>query len=143
METAAGLHLSATYHGETSAMAAAITTLDILDESDVASYVYRLGERLIVGLNESAKRHGIDALAYGEPLPPMPFLRFRSGDPARDDLLLSTFYEEVLRRGLLLHPRHLWFVSRAHSSEDVDRALSICDAAFAVVRERHEALLRK
>jgi glutamate-1-semialdehyde 2,1-aminomutase len=105
--------------------------------------VYRLGERLIVGLNESAKRHGIDALAYGEPLPPMPFLRFRSGDPARDDLLLSTFYEEVLRRGLLLHPRHLWFVSRAHSSEDVDRALSICDAAFAVVRERHEALLRK
>jgi glutamate-1-semialdehyde 2,1-aminomutase len=134
MQAAAGLHLSATYHGETLGMAAAMATLDFVDAHPVAEHVWSLGERLITGLNESAARHGIPAVAFGEPLPPMPFLKFISGSPALDERLKTRFYREVLARGLLLHPRHLWFVSYAHSEADIERSLGIADAAFRLTR---------
>lgn len=134
MQAAAGLHLSATYHGETLGMAAAMATLDFVDTHPVAERVWSLGERLISGLNESAARHGIPALAFGEPLPPMPFLKFTTGRPALDERLKARFYREVLARGLLLHPRHLWFVSYAHSDSDIERSLEIADTAFRLAR---------
>ena len=134
MQAAAGLHLSATYHGETLGMAAAMATLDFVDAHPVAEHVWSLGERLITGLNESAARHGIPAVAFGEPLPPMPFLKFTAGSAALDERLKTRFYREVLARGLLLHPRHLWFVSYAHSEADIERSLEIADTAFRLTR---------
>jgi glutamate-1-semialdehyde 2,1-aminomutase len=132
MRHAAGLHLSATYHGETTGMAASLATLEFVDENPVAEVVWRLGERLIDGLNEAARRHSVPALAFGEPLPPMPFLKFIAPEPAQNDELRVAFYREVLRRGVLLHPRHLWFVSYAHTEADIERTLEACDAAFAL-----------
>lgn len=134
MEAAAGLHLSATYHGETAAMAAAMATLDFVETHPVAEHVWALGQRLIDGLNAAAERHQIPAVAFGEPLPPMPFLKFTAPDPALNERLKTRFYREVLAQGVLLHPRHLWFVSYAHRVEDIDRTLAIADAAFELAR---------
>jgi len=134
MRAAAGLHLSATYHGETAGMAAAMATLNFVDAHPVANHVWALGQRLIAGLNEAAARHGIPALAFGEPLPPMPFLKFIAPDPALNERLKVRFYREVLARGVLLHPRHLWFVSYAHTEADVDYTLSVADAAFELAQ---------
>jgi glutamate-1-semialdehyde aminotransferase len=130
MECAAGMHLSATYHGETAAMAAAMATLDVVDREPVAEHVWNLGQMLIDGLNEGAARHGVPALAFGEPLPPMPFLRFEAADPARNDRLTATFYRRALALGVLFHPRHLWFVSYAHTESDIRRTLAIADECF-------------
>ena len=134
MEAAAGMHLSATYHGETAAMAAALATLDFIDQQPVAEHVWALGEQLISGLNQRAKQHDIPALAFAEPLPPMPFLKFCASDPARNERLKARFYREVLTQGSLLHPRHLWFISYAHSEEDIQRTLAAADAAFHAAR---------
>jgi glutamate-1-semialdehyde aminotransferase len=134
MQAAAGLHLSATYHGETAGMAAAMAVLDYVEAHPVAEHVWNLGERLIAGLNQSAIRHGIPALAFGEPLPPMPFLQFRASDQNLNERLKSRFYREVLARGVLLHPRHLWFVSYAHSAQDIERTLEVADIAFQLTR---------
>ena len=71
------------------------------------------------------------ALAFGEPLPPMPFLRFGHPDAPRNERLRSVFHEQVLARGVLLHPRHMWFVSAAHGTEDVAHTLQVCDEAMA------------
>ncbi|MDP9149706.1 MAG: aminotransferase class III-fold pyridoxal phosphate-dependent enzyme [Myxococcota bacterium] len=137
MEHAAGMHLSATYHGETSAMAAALETMRILERDQVADHVWKMGARLIDGLNALVRTHDAPAVAYGEPLPPMPFLRFRHPDPALIDAVRATFYTEVLSRGVLLHPRHLWFVSRDHQPADIDRALEACDQGFRAARRKH------
>ena len=137
MEHAAGMHLSATYHGETSAMAASLATMRIIDRDHVADHARRVGQRLIDGLNDLARTHEAPALAFGEPLPCMPFLRFSHPDTRLRDAVCEAFYAEVLSRGLLLHPRHLWFVSREHKDSDIDRALEVCDAAFRSTRRRH------
>jgi glutamate-1-semialdehyde aminotransferase len=130
MQHAAGLHLSATYHGDTAAMNASLKALEVIDRDRVADHVDALGQRLIAGLNRIAQGHGVPAVAFGEPLPPMPFLRFEHPDPLRNERLRSVFYEQVLARGVLLHPRHMWFVSAAHSTVDVDATLEVCDAAM-------------
>ena len=131
MEHGAGMHYSGTFHGDTSAMAAALKVLEIIDRTDAAAHVDRLGERLIAGLRAIAQAHGVAAEAYGEPLPAMPFFRFRGSEPARDAALTATFYREILARGVLLHPRHMWFPSLAHTDADVDRTLDAADEAMA------------
>ena len=138
MQAAAGMHLSATYHGETAAMAAAMATLDFIDQHPVTEHVWTLGEQLIDGLNERAKRHGIAALAFGEPLPPMPFLKFCAPDPAQNERIKARFYREMLARGVLLHPRHLWFISYAHSQQDIEHTLASADVAFRAARSETE-----
>ena len=134
MQAGAGLHLSATYHGETASMAAATAMLDFCATHPVAEHVWTLGERLIAGLNASAERHGVPAQAFGEPLPPMPFLKFVAPDPTLNERLKVRFYREVFARGILFHPRHLWFVSYAHTAEDIARTLAVADRAFELAR---------
>ncbi|MDC0715704.1 aspartate aminotransferase family protein [Nannocystis bainbridge] len=141
MRHGAELHMSATYHGETTGIAAALATLDVLDRYAVTDHVWRLGERLIAGLQAAVDRAGVPALAYGEPLPPMPFLRFTHADLRVRDAVAATFYTEMVQRGILLHPRHLWFVSAAHTDDDIDRTLRAAEAALAVVCERHPGAL--
>ena len=136
MSCAAGMHLSATYHGDTAAMAAAMTTLRKVDEHDVANHVWVLGQRLIDGLNTIACELDVPAVSFGEPFPPMPFLRFSHPHPETNDALRAAFYEAMLVRGVLLHPRHMWFISYAHKIADIDLTLEHARSAMKLAREQ-------
>ncbi len=139
MEHAAGMHLSATYHGDTAAMAAALTTLRIVDQRGVADHVWALGQRLIDGLNTVARELEVPASSYGEPFPPMPFLRFEHPDPQTNDALRTAFYEAMFERGVLLHPRHMWFISAAHQHSDIDTTLEHARSAMRLARAQIRA----
>lgn len=130
LECAAGMHLSATYHGDTTAMAASRVTLEIIRDEGVQARIELLGLRLIDGLNAMAMELGASAVAYGEPLPAMPFFRFTYPGASTNAALTRHFYREVLGRGILLHPRHMWFISNAHSAADIDRTLEACRHAL-------------
>jgi glutamate-1-semialdehyde 2,1-aminomutase len=123
MEVAAGMHYSATFHGETSAIAAALETIRIVREEHVQERVHDLGQRLIDGLNAVVAGSRVSAKAYAEPLPAMPFFKFTEPDAELNAELTRTFYREVLALGSLLHPRHLWFLSAAHTEQDVDHTI--------------------
>jgi glutamate-1-semialdehyde 2,1-aminomutase len=141
MDHAAGMHISATYHGDTAPMAAALATLAVIDREEVEETVWTLGQRLIDGLGEAARRNGIPARAYGEPIPPMPFLQFTHPDPRKTEELKAQVYAEAMRKGILLHPRHLWFTSSAHTAADIDRTVEIMDGAMRrLARERPDLL---
>jgi glutamate-1-semialdehyde aminotransferase len=60
----------------------------------------------------------------------MPFLKFTAEDPRQNAALRTVFYREVLAQGVLLHPRHLWFISYSHSPDDIRRTLAVADSAF-------------
>jgi glutamate-1-semialdehyde aminotransferase len=130
MGAGAGMHYSATFHGETAAMAAALETLRVIEERGVQQHVECLGQRLLDGLNRLVAQLDVPAVAYPEPLAAMPFFRFTHPDPARNAALTTWFFREVLARGELLHPRHLWFISGAHQAEDIDRTLEACEFAL-------------
>lgn len=130
MQAAAGMHYSATFHGDTAAMAAALETLWLVQQEAVQQHAEQLGQRLIDGLNAIVASLGVPAVAYPEPVAAMPFFRFQHPDPQQNTLLSCWFYREVLARGQLLHPRHLWFLSGAHTAEDVERTLAACQVAL-------------
>jgi glutamate-1-semialdehyde 2,1-aminomutase len=130
LQSAASIHYSATYHGDTVAMAACLETLRIAEAEQTREHIERLGNRLIEGLRALVTEVGVPAEAYAEPLGPMPFFRFKYDDPADNALMTRLFFREVLARGVLLHPRHLWFTCGAHTAEHIDLALLTCRAAL-------------
>ncbi len=114
MSSAAGMHLSATYHGDTAAMAAALATLRIVDERERRRA--RLGTR--PAADRRPERHRARSRRDGHQLTAnrsrrCPFLRFHHPQPATNDALRTAFYEAMLERGVLMHPRHMWFISLA------------------------------
>ena len=130
MRAGAGMHYSATFHGDTAAMAAARATVDWIRAHDVQRHVERLGTLLIDGLNALAGAVGVPAIAFGEPLAAMPFFRFVHPDPATNEALTRAFYRRALAAGVLLHPRHMWFLSHAHTSSDVEETLAVAETAL-------------
>lgn len=130
MQAGDGMHYSATFHGDTAAMAAARKTLEIIDQEGAQAHVDRLGQRLIDGLNALVRAFGVPAQAYGEPLPAMPSFRFVHPNQQVNTRLARTFYQEVLARGVLLHPRHMWFISLAHTPADIEQTLEVCRQAL-------------
>ena len=130
MGVAAGMHYSATFHGDTTAIAAASATMEIIRAEGVQQHIEQLGNRLIDGLNALVLELAVPAIAFGEPLPAMPFFRFNYPDPQLNATMTRSFFREVLARGVLLHPRHMWFLSHSHQIGDIDRTLEITRAAL-------------
>jgi glutamate-1-semialdehyde 2,1-aminomutase len=131
MAAAAGMHYSATYHGDTTAMAACFETQRLVESEGTREHVERLGQTLIDGLQAISADLGVRAKAYGEPFAAMPFFRFEHDDPERRALLTRLFFREALARGVLLHPRHLWFLCGAHTAGHVEQTLVACRSALS------------
>ncbi|MFL6671748.1 MAG: aminotransferase class III-fold pyridoxal phosphate-dependent enzyme [Massilia sp.] len=132
MRAGEDIHLSATYHGDSAAVAAALACMQIIDREDVPAYVDRLGQRLIDGLNAVVTRHGAPARAYPEPIAAMPFLAFTHPDQATNEALRRAFYGAMFGQGILLHPRHLWYTTLAHTVDDIDRTVAAADRAMGL-----------
>ncbi|HEY1365857.1 MAG TPA: aminotransferase class III-fold pyridoxal phosphate-dependent enzyme [Gaiellaceae bacterium] len=113
--------MASTSYGNAPEMAAALTTIGILREEDVVARLWELGERFVAGLRAIVEDHALPAEVVGYPV--APFLRF-------DDAEARTrFFEATTRGGVLLHPKHQWFLSAAHTDDDVGFALDVCRAA--------------
>lgn len=133
MEHGNEMHLSGTFHGDVSAMAASLTTIDIIEREGAAAHSERIGNALLEGLAQVSSSNGIEIDTYPEPIAAMPFMRFRHSDPLERKRRTDIFYREVLAQGVLLHPRHLWFPSLAHTTLDVEKTLEAADAGMKAV----------
>lgn len=116
-------------------MAAALETLKILRESDYLEHIIKLGEQLRQGLDAAAGRHGF-ALRQTGPVQ-MPQIMF-ADDP---DLRVGyAWAEEMLARGIYMHPWHNMFLCAAMTEADIALTIDAADAAFAAVAARREQL---
>jgi glutamate-1-semialdehyde 2,1-aminomutase len=119
-------------------MAAALATLDALEAERGIDAMVRAGTLLREGLARQARAHGLRITQSG-PVQ-MPFLTFAAdggGDGAPGTFeRANVFTGAAARRGVWLHPWHNWFLSAAHTEDDVRLALQRTDEAFAAVRAR-------
>lgn len=141
MESGSGMHYSATFHGETGAIAAALKVLEIVERDNVAAKVNELGQTLIDGLNGIALAEGLPAVAYSEPVPSMPFLSWQHPDSTTNASLRDGFYARMFEGGILMHPRHLWFTSAAHTRDDIVRTISVAASAMRSLKQELGHLL--
>ncbi len=128
MKTVGDVHISSTYHVNGAEMAAALTTIRQLRDTDALVNVEKLGARLQEGMAAQIAESGVDAHVLG--VPQMPFTRFRYEDEELRSRVSDAFYTAVIRRGVLLHPNHHWYISAAMSQEDVDDLLAATAAGF-------------
>ncbi|TYP89584.1 aminotransferase class III-fold pyridoxal phosphate-dependent enzyme [Blastococcus xanthinilyticus] len=124
---ATGIYITGSFWYSAVSMAASIATLTQLRDTDALARMADAGRRLRDGLAIQAAAHGFAVRQTG-PVQ-MPLMRF--ADDTADSTLARIWTNEAVKRGVYLHPVHNWFVSAAHTPEDVDQALERTDDAFA------------
>ncbi len=121
--------ISSTFYAGPVEMAAALTTIGILGDTDALERVWALGRRLLDGLRKIVFDFDLPAEPLG--YPPMPFLRFRDSEVGAR--WKKGFFEETTTRGVLFHPDHQWFLSASHLPADIDLTLDACHSACAAI----------
>ncbi|MCP5027482.1 MAG: aminotransferase class III-fold pyridoxal phosphate-dependent enzyme [Actinomycetia bacterium] len=109
-------------------MAAALATLEELENIDGARLITDIGRRLCTGLVDVARSHGHDLRATG--VPGMPYFRIAGDGGFR---FHARWITECVRRGAYLLSYHNNFVSAAHTDDDLKTTWDIADRAFTAL----------
>ena len=131
-DIAARVFYTGSYWFQSEPMAAALATLKELRATDGTAKMLATGEKLKAGLIEVAESYGYDLKITGSPS--MPYVRITNDE---SQMLHQDWCAECTKRGAYFTPHHNWFVSTAHTDEDIKQTLAIADAAFKVVKEKH------
>jgi glutamate-1-semialdehyde 2,1-aminomutase len=134
-QAAAEVFFTGSYFTSAVPMAAAIACLKELRDSGGIERMRKIGEMLRDGMLAQARAHDFE-VTYSGP-PSMPYMTFKA-DGGRWDRI-KAFCAYCARHGIYLAPRHNWFISTAHSEEDIQRTLDVTDRAFKAVREQFRA----
>jgi glutamate-1-semialdehyde 2,1-aminomutase len=114
-------------------IAAARSTLAVLEEEKIPTRLFTLGQTLRDGLREVSQRAGRPLLVQG------PGPMFHSGFTTRDKVsdfrdtlsydkaTYAQFVSGMQERGVRLIGRGLWYVSAAHTEADVEQCLRIAE----------------
>ncbi len=126
-----------TLSGNPVAAAAGLATLAVLREKGAYERIFKTGKALMQGLEAAFAKHGIAARVLGEP--PMFDVVFKSGDITdyrgtlgADMAKAAKFNRELLVRGVFKGDSK-FYVSLAHSDEDVAKTLDAFDGAAAAI----------
>lgn len=134
---------SGTFNGNVIAMAAAAAALAELERDDGAVYrqIEALGTMLMDGIRALAQRHDLPTLVQGFPaafhvaFTDLSAIRdYREYALHCDTERYGRFKVALLRRGVRVLDRGIWYLSAAHTPEQIARTLEAVDAAFAEVR---------
>jgi glutamate-1-semialdehyde 2,1-aminomutase len=90
------------------------------------------GKKLLDQMVTIAGNYGYDLKVTGAPS--MPYLRITNDE---SQMLHQDWCAECTKRGAYFTPHHNWFLSTAHTDQDIDDTLKIVDAAFHVVKQKY------
>ena len=128
---------SGTFSVEALSIAASIAVLKELKEKNVVAHLWKIGQRLIDGLNEICRAHGMEQpRAYADPVPSM--VRFM-WKPHTSEFRYPPhlyFFNECCRYGLFFTNWHVAFVNYSHKNRDIDQALEICDFVMGKTKRK-------
>ncbi|MDF9798944.1 glutamate-1-semialdehyde 2,1-aminomutase [Catalinimonas alkaloidigena] len=110
-------------------VAAALATIEVLEREKAHERIYRLGRKLMMGLQQAAEESGHSLLVQG--LGPMLHTGFSPLEKVKDyrdtfsydKKLLSSFVAGMHQRGIRIIGRGLWYISAVHTESDIDFAI--------------------
>jgi glutamate-1-semialdehyde 2,1-aminomutase len=128
-----------TFNGHPVGLAAALTTIERLEDGSIHRRLFRLGERMRAGLVEITTRLGVEAqptsfgsvfVCYFAPRPVRSFDDALSNDAQR----YVAFHRGMIERGFFMLPLNLKrnHLSAAHTDVDVDSALQAAEDTLRV-----------
>lgn len=124
-EAAGKVFLTGSYWNNGEAMAAALTTIRLIEEEAVPDRLEVLGQRLAGGLATAGRRAGHDFRLTGPAAAPYPFF----GDD-EDLRKVQAFCGLAVERGVFFHPHHNWFLGAGHDEAVIDETIAIAGTCF-------------
>ncbi len=118
-------------------VAAALATINVLEREKPHERMFRLGNRLMEGLKEAARSAGQSLLVQGPgPMFVTVFTTLESMSDYRDTLSvdrarLNKFISAMHEEGVRIIGRGLWYISAAHTDEDIDQAVDTARRVLA------------
>jgi len=113
-------------------MAAALASLEELKRINGPAIMAERGKKLLDGLVAIAKDYGLGLKVSGHPS--MPYLRITNDESL---MLHQDWCGECTKRGAYFTSHHNWFISTAHSDEDVQRTWDIAADAFQAIKKAY------
>ena len=129
MEAFEEIFFSMTYSGETVSLAAALATLAVIESEPVIEHIWTRGTQLREGLARLVEEASFDVTLLGNP--PRSALSFEDGD------LRALFLQETHKRGVLFGVP--MFITYSHGNAEIERTLSVVEAAFERMETAHLA----
>jgi glutamate-1-semialdehyde 2,1-aminomutase len=124
--------LSTTFGAETHSLAAALETMKIYETEPVIKHLYRQGERLMNGINQSVQEHHLEDHfgILGKPCNLLYFTRDQDRQPSQP--FRTLFLQETIKRGIIAPSL---VVSYSHTDQDIDRTLDAINEALFIYRK--------
>lgn len=133
---------SGTFNSNVISMAASMAAIAELERNDGAIYkqMHSVGSALIDGIRAINER--LDAGLHVQGIPPAFHLSFTDQDALKeyrdyawgcDIERYSAFSVELLKRGVRVAGRGIWYLSAAHTEEHVEQTLEIVEEALTAV----------
>ena len=124
------IFFSFTHGGEALSLAAALATIDELEQKDVSGQIRRLGKMLNDGTRELIQKYNLHDFLCLTGFPERAYLDTRA-DPKADKLVSKTFLQqEMVRRGILFNGQHM--LSFSHTEKDISDTLAIYEDVFKI-----------
>jgi glutamate-1-semialdehyde 2,1-aminomutase len=133
---------SGTFNSNVTVIAAALATLAILEKEEFYKHIYSLGIRLMDGLRVLSQ--GASQKFQISGLGPMFHMSFTDGEPFYDYRTLIEHTDPIrrhqmvvnlLERGVRVTSRGLWYLSAAHTEEDITTTLQAAASALKDFRK--------
>jgi glutamate-1-semialdehyde 2,1-aminomutase len=128
-----------TYNGHAVNVAAALGTLDVLEQPGTFERMHRHGQALRSALEQAAASHGLPLVTcgagtvfsahFGLDRPPRDYRETLRVDGAR----YSRFRAALLARGVQVLPDGRWYVGATHGEEELQQARSAIEASLAEI----------
>ena len=128
-----------TLSGNPIAATAGLATLGVLREGDAYARLFDSGRQLMDGLESAMRGAGVEAQVCGEPClfdivftgqPIVDYWSCENGDKTK-----AARFNEVLRKRGVIKGTSKFYVSVAHTQEDIDQTIGAFEAAAAEIAE--------
>ena len=127
---AASIYATGSYWFAAAPMAAAVTTMSLIRDSDYLERTIALGDRLRTGLDQAAEQYGFQLRQTGPSQMPLIMV---DDDPK---FAKGYFWNSALmQRGVYFHPWHNMFICAALTDADVDNTVDRAGDAFALLQK--------
>lgn len=131
-----GVFVSTTFGGETLSIAAALKSIEILEEEKPFEKFSLLGKKLMNGMNAQIETLGLSNDVGLVGLPYHFALRFKERESITTYDLLTIFQQEAAKRGVLMLGVHNFCL--AHTTHDIEKTLEAYAPALEMVRKAIE-----
>ncbi|RYE15150.1 MAG: aspartate aminotransferase family protein, partial [Sphingobacteriales bacterium] len=128
-----------TMNSSNATVAAAMATIEVLEEENPYERIYKLGNDLMSGIKDLAEKHQQNLVVQG--LGPMLHTGFTDlaevtdyrETLAYDKIKLGKFMASLHNKGIRVIGRGLWYISAAHVAQDIEDALKAVDQALGEI----------